>query len=296
MITEFEEQSVSSTITMKMESEPVEATNLNSAPMPSLTGSVRIEEDQGLVEIIPKSTITKSTRLKITKPMIYGRKAFLRKIHDFVSFLELDSVTYPIGTTPNRKANLQNTVRKAIEQLERVKRVIYDLNDFVKPPQHLHNQKPRLEIKSTASPIASSSLLILTPLGMPRSGAVILPTKPIGSNYNNVAGANQHFVPTENIQIVSVSSGIPKSEDVVLSNEVPEDVTLSNEIPSQLNSDQPTLNLSDFEVVRFDANTDTVAGQPSVGTAQERNDCIIVFESNNSNVDVDLPLEFTTKG
>lgn len=309
MTSEFNEQSVSSTI--KMEVEPDEEISLNTTPIPSLIGSVRVRDNHDLIETVQREKVKRTTRLKIIKPTVYGRKAFLRKVHDFMSFLELDTVMYPIGTTPESKANLRNTVRKALDHLEQVKRVIYDLNDFEKTPLPLRNLKPRLEIKNTAMPMASSSLSIWTPLGGPRSGAVVLPIRSATSNHNNVVRANQHFVPTERIRIVSVSAGIPNPDDVVLSNEVPtsqqivnvpsvvpnpDSVVLSNEIPTPQTSNPPALVLSDFEVVRFDANTDTVADHVSVGENEEIDDCIIVFQSNNSEVDVDIPAEFQTKG
>jgi hypothetical protein len=288
---------------------------ITTSPVQSPTGSVGMMEGHDLVVTIPKHVANKTTRLKITKPMLYGRKAFLRKIHDFMSFLELDSVAYPIGTSSEKKAQLQNTVRKAIDQLDQVKRIIYDLNDFIKPSQRMHYLRPRFEIKNDAIPSTSRSsyIPIRTPLGRPKLGAVILPTKTVGSNSKNVVRTNPLPMPTEHIRIDNISTGISNPENVVLSNEIPteslqidnvyteipdpDNVVLSNEIPMlPQTSSQHSLILSDFQAFMFGANPDIVTEQSSEENANGHDDCIMVYQSDNSSdVDIDLPFEFTTK-
>ena len=106
------------------------STDLNNVRDPCVDYPVFVKP----VTINPCRRIThgKYVKLKLTQPSIqYSGRTFIRRINDFVTFLELDEVLFPDLLRPETKRVLEETVRDAKSALESIKKQLYDISNFM---------------------------------------------------------------------------------------------------------------------------------------------------------------------
>lgn len=69
-------------------------------------------------------------RLTIDKPFKYGRRPFIKKISDFLSFLEMESVSFPTQASIESKCDFFRAVENAKIVLQDLKGTVFRFNDI----------------------------------------------------------------------------------------------------------------------------------------------------------------------
>ena len=69
-------------------------------------------------------------RLTIDKPFRYGRRPFIKKVDDFLSFLEMESVSFPVQASIESKCDFFRAVENAKIVLRDLKGTVFKFNDI----------------------------------------------------------------------------------------------------------------------------------------------------------------------
>ena len=69
-------------------------------------------------------------RLTIDKPFKYGRRPFIKKVDDFLSFLEMESVSFPVQASIESKCDFFRAVENAKIVLRDLKGTVFKFNDI----------------------------------------------------------------------------------------------------------------------------------------------------------------------
>jgi hypothetical protein len=92
-----------------------------------------IQGNKNKAEFVNERRRTKAPgplRLTIDKPFQYGRRQFMRKVDDFLSFLEMESVSFPVQASIESKCDFFRAVDNAKTSLRNLKQTIYRFNDI----------------------------------------------------------------------------------------------------------------------------------------------------------------------
>lgn len=274
MNSDSEDPSLISSIMLKVEVIPEKIIELDEKPQTD-TYDTSDESDNSVTEIAECKIEDKKriVKLKISKPVTFCRKRFISKINQFLTFLEIDKINFPEDTPPEKKVYFNNTVRVAINSLEQVKKVVVDLNDFIKVPltkkriydrerNELRNRdtsktkklkKVRIKRKSKETEVVFLSeisaegkmakeitLIDLTPMRK-----IIRSTQKINvSDSTKLTQLVSKTIPTERIVISKVMANVPET--------LPEDIFEDD--GTQLKNDLPKTTPFDpdkFEIIRF---------------------------------------------